>query len=55
LRRPGGEVLKENFSRGMLPIEGEKEFWLDGKRYEVLGMLQINGDGAWVITVEENT
>jgi hypothetical protein len=54
VKASGGEVLKENFSLGMLPIKGEKEFWVDGKRYEVLSLLQIDGDDAWVITVKEN-
>jgi hypothetical protein len=49
-----GEVLKENFSLGMLPIKGEKEFWVGGKRYEVSSLLQINDDDPWVITVKEN-
>lgn len=47
-----GEILKENFSLGMLPQKGEKDFWVDGKRYEVLSVLQING--ASIITVKEN-
>lgn len=48
-----GEVLAENFSLGTLPRKGD-EFWVDGKRYEVLSVLQINGDDAWVVTVKEN-
>jgi hypothetical protein len=54
LKTFSGEILRENLSLGMLPQKGEKDFWVDGKRYEVLSMLQINSDDAWVITVKEN-
>jgi hypothetical protein len=54
VKTSSGEVLKESFSLGTLPEEGDKDFWVDGKRYEVLSVLQINGDDSWVITVKEN-